>query len=295
MAILLAGDGNLRNVMATVAGLKQSFQGSIHFVLNDIDRQVMARNVLFLYILWKYKGEEKATQQLTQIWYSVKIGEEETTMVEECLVELLSLPDDTNMLCGGRVTMSAEQFSQLRPIFELWLSLLTGEKAMQKSPQEQLRLIYELAPATTPCRIDGRLNMWLLDQAVEDVRHEPDRPLWASEQVNNGNETLKLMVVCQVAGPVSVAEYYNNWDVFNQYLRAALLAHKCPESFHRDVSPKDVPKMSDVRNVSGMKMRNVLRELNTVCPFRYRINMRRVTKINAHRRALEWTLPESAD
>ncbi|XP_066283282.1 uncharacterized protein [Branchiostoma lanceolatum] len=489
MTILLVGVGNLRNAMATVAGLKPSFDGSVHFVLNDIDRQVLARNVFFLHFLWKYKGEDVA-QQLTQIWYSVKIAEEEATKAQECLMELLSLPEDTDTLCGSRVTVSAEQWVEIRPVFQLWLSLLTGEEAMQKSPQEQLQLTYELAkegvglylksiprrhrksakdwfkngillpesdprrkracrdnvtlaawnPAhdealwhprlptitkhmgkiaaginddampfsdwdylevkaqsygddllkmfshyidavvkkfadlfnqgrvschvildnclnvqanlpveiqfdriftsnisdyinypilletfrpllrkdnnkaviitefinwamcfpeeATPPQLDVPLIMSLFKQAIEDLRHEPDRPDWAQGQPGMFSGQAGLMTMMPIflsAGLASVAEYFDNWGVFNQYLRAALLVHKWPESSHPVFSTKDVPKMSEVRNVSGMKMRNFLKELNTVCPFRHRVNARRVTKLHGHRRMLEWTLPKSAD
>ncbi|XP_019647768.1 PREDICTED: uncharacterized protein LOC109488060 [Branchiostoma belcheri] len=479
MAILLAGVGNLRNVMTTVAGLKPSFEGSIHFVLNDSNSQVLARNVLFLHILWKYQGEEKVAKNLTQIWYSVKITEEEATMAQECLAELLSLPDDTNTLCGGRVTISAEHWVKIRPVFHLWLSLLTGERNMQKSPQEQLQLTYEMAregvrlylrniprrhresaenwfktgillsksdprrkracrdnatlaawnpahdavlrtdqrlPAVaqhvgeiaaginddampfsdwdylevkaqnpgkdlmkmyshyiddverkfaglfnqgrvschvilddclnvqghlpvevqfdriftsnisdyinypvlleklrpllrkdnpksviitefinwsmyfpgevTPPQHDPPLTMQLFSSAVEDLRHEPDRPDWVSGRAD-------MMTILLGTGLASAADYFDNWGVFKHYLRAALLAHKCPESSYTVLSPKDVPKMSEVRSVSGMKMRNFLKELNTVCPFRNRVNVRRVTKLHGHRSVLEWTLPES--
>ncbi|CAH1233514.1 CBFA2T2 [Branchiostoma lanceolatum] len=481
MAVLLAGVGNLRNVMATVAGLKPSFDGSVHFVLNDNDRQVLARNVFFLHFLWKYKGEEKVAQQLTQIWYSVKIAEEEATMAQESLTELLSLPGGTDTLCGGRVTMSAEQYSQIRPVFELWLSLLTGEMMLQMTPQEQHQLAYQkneqgvtnfydsiprrhqasaedwfnngiLLPksdarrkrachdnvtlaAWTPRLLHGEMptrhhavtaqyvgdiaaginngvsfsewdylevkakyhqknllkmyshyiadvisrfaemfdkghvschviladclslqahlpdntvrfdriftsnvsdyinypvlletlrpllrntksviitesinwtlyfpaeevipplehnmSLWqdLFHHAIEDLRHEPDRPGWAKGQAD-------LYTTLNNASNTSIVEYLDNGDLFNQYLRAALLAHKCPGSSHPVFSTKDVPKMSEVRNVSGMKMRNFLTELNTVCPSRYRINARRVNLLNGHERMLEWTLPESDD
>ncbi|CAH1233515.1 SLC18A2 [Branchiostoma lanceolatum] len=442
MAVLLAGVGNLRNVMATVAGLKQPFDGSVHFVLNDNDRQVLARNVFFLHFLWKYKGEENVAQQLTQIWYSVKIAEEEATMAQESLTELLSLPGGTDTLCGDRVTMSAEQFSQIRPVFELWLSLLTGEKVLQMTPQEQLRLTYQipsaadgvdmflhcipkrhrsaandwftrgiLLPRSDPRRKrafrdnltlaawtpdvtplyravqmlqgipismtaqyvgeiaaaindDGvpfsewdylevkakyhqhdllkmyshymfnvsdyinypvlletlrpllrkensksviitesinwtlyfpteevippflrNMSLWkdLFQHAIEDLRHEPDRPGWAKGEADQ-QSTLRN------ATNTSIVEYLDNWELFNQYLRAALLVHKCPEFSHPVFSTKDVPKMSEVRNVSGMKMRDFLQELNTVCPFRHRINARRVNLLNGHERMLEFAV-----
>ncbi|KAI8488596.1 hypothetical protein Bbelb_336250 [Branchiostoma belcheri] len=142
MAILLAGVGNLRNVMATVAGLEQSFKGNVHFALNDSDPQITARNVLFLSFLWKYRDHEEVARKLTQIWYSVKIAEEEALMVQECLRELLSLPEYTDKLCGGTVTMAAEQVAQIRPVLKLWLSLLSGERTLQATPQEHLHCTY---------------------------------------------------------------------------------------------------------------------------------------------------------
>eukprot|EP00058_Branchiostoma_floridae_P009848 XP_002595336.1 hypothetical protein BRAFLDRAFT_87573 [Branchiostoma floridae] len=475
MAVLLAGVGNLRNVMATVAGLKQSFRGGIHFSLNDTDPQVTARNVFFLYFLWKYREGEGVARKLTQIWYSVKIAEEEAMMAQDCLRELLLLPGDTSTLCDGTVTMAAEQVTQIRPVFQLWLSLLSGERTLKMTPQEQLRRTYQrsadgvdniirsiptrhrasaddwfktgiLLPKSDPRRkfasrdnftlaawnpahnenfspmlqfptcsdevgeiaaginddgmpfaewdylqvkakseSDNLLTMYshyiedvvkkfadilnrgrlsfhvilsdclslnahlpvdvkfdriftsnladyvsfpvLLDtyrpllrtsnnrsviiteflnfplyfpeataadadpflviplfkKAADDLRHEPD---WTKRDLTD---------MVSNTGATSIIEYFNNWDAFTQYLRAALLTHKCPESSHPDLSRKDVPKMSEVTSSCGMKMRNFLRELNTVWPFRHRINVRRVNPLNGHERVLEWTLPDSTE
>ncbi|CAH1271020.1 Hypp4532 [Branchiostoma lanceolatum] len=475
MAVLLAGVGNLRNVMATVAGLKPSYKGNILFALNDSDPQVTARNVFFLHFLWKYKDDEGISRKLTQIWYSVKIGEEDAIMAEVCLRELLSLPDDTGTLCDGTITMAAEQVAQIRPVFQLWLSLLTGERTLQMTPQEQLRRTYQLnadgvdkimwsiptrhrasaddwfktgilLPQSDPRRKCARrdnftlaawnhahgmglsslvvfpacsdevgeiapaginddgmpfaewdylqvketsrsdnllilysryiedivrrftdmfkqgrlifqvilsdclslakhlpgnirfdriftsnladyvsypvlldtyrplvrkdnnksviitefLNMGLyfpevtatdigpflliplLKDATEDLRHEPD---WTGRDLTN---------MVYNTGATSIIEYFDTWGSFTQYLRAALFAHKCPASSHPVLKRKDVPKMSEVNNSCGMKMRNFLRELNTVWPFRHRVNVRRVSLLNGHERVLEWALQDSA-
>ncbi|XP_019614683.1 PREDICTED: uncharacterized protein LOC109462571 [Branchiostoma belcheri] len=285
MAVLLAGVGNLRNVMATVAGLKKSFNGSIRFAQNDSDPQIMARNVFFLSFLWKYRQDGEVARKLTQIWYSVKIAEEEAVMAQECLRELLLLTEDSGTLCGGRLTMAADQVPQIRTVFELWLSLLSGERRLQTTPQEQLRRIYQRNADATA--VFGTCNPFsvlpLYENATKDLQNEPD---WTNHR-NREEIVFK-------SGATAIIEYFDNWDAFTQYLRAALLAHRCPESSHPVLTRKDVPKMSEVSNNSGMKMRNFLRELNTVLPFRYRINVRRVNLRSGHKRALEWTLADSS-
>ena len=53
--ILVLGVGDLRNVVLTCASLPEKFTNKIKFTLNDSDRCVLARLVLFLYMLIKCK------------------------------------------------------------------------------------------------------------------------------------------------------------------------------------------------------------------------------------------------
>ena len=55
LKLLVLGVGDLRNVVLTCASLPESFQGKVEFTLNDSDKCVLARLVLFLYMMIKCK------------------------------------------------------------------------------------------------------------------------------------------------------------------------------------------------------------------------------------------------
>lgn len=55
MNVLVLGVGDLRNIVLTCASLPESFKNKVLFTLNDIDRCVLARLVLLLYMIVKCK------------------------------------------------------------------------------------------------------------------------------------------------------------------------------------------------------------------------------------------------
>ena len=55
MSVLVLGVGDLRNIVLTCASLPESFRSKVKFTLNDIDRCVLARLVLLLYMIVKCK------------------------------------------------------------------------------------------------------------------------------------------------------------------------------------------------------------------------------------------------
>src|SRR6218665_21528 len=82
MDILILGLGDVRHVMATVAGLSQRPPSSfgevkeMHFHLNDIDQDVIARDIILLEIMNKLNPESKSDVEfLWSVWYNAFIVE----------------------------------------------------------------------------------------------------------------------------------------------------------------------------------------------------------------------------
>ena len=93
----------------------------------------------------------------------------------------------------------------------------------------------------------------------------------------------------------ALIEYLNTTREFNMFLRASLLT-----SFSHDelVSFKRKHKLPSVKSLVkslGLHVRNFIRNENTVLPFRWALNCRRVTMLRGYERALEWKLPSAAE
>ncbi|XP_078609332.1 uncharacterized protein LOC144880774 [Branchiostoma floridae x Branchiostoma japonicum] len=142
--LLLLGTGSMRHVVLTAAELPAEFKGNLNFVLNDNDYQVMARNVLMLYALWRYGDKEDVAMDITQIWYSILISKEQTEMVRICLEDLLNVAcddDEAVVLCTGLITVSSGHFATLKKMWKTWLKLL-NEPGTRKSMTKEFQTIY---------------------------------------------------------------------------------------------------------------------------------------------------------
>ena len=99
----------------------------------------------------------------------------------------------------------------------------------------------------------------------------------------------------QLTGMSALIEYLNTTREFNMFLRASLLT-----SFSQDelVSFKRKHKLPSVKSLVkslGLHLRDFIRNENTVLPFRWALNCRRVTMLRGYERALEWKLPSAAE
>ncbi|XP_038047619.1 uncharacterized protein LOC119721694 [Patiria miniata] len=80
-------------------------------------------------------------------------------------------------------------------------------------------------------------------------------------------------------------EYYNNTHWFLAFLRTEIMAGGVgiPVMDH-------VPKLSEVMQYEGLRMRDFRKERNRLVPFQYRVNARRITMLRGHERNVEWCL-----
>ncbi|EEP78509.1 predicted protein [Uncinocarpus reesii 1704] len=88
--LLFAASGDLRNLMKTVAALPESYTGTLNVTFNDLDFDIVARNVVFLLTALTLPTE-KATPIILHLWYSALIPAEILTILDK---EVLPLIDD---------------------------------------------------------------------------------------------------------------------------------------------------------------------------------------------------------
>ncbi|XP_038053967.1 uncharacterized protein LOC119726381 [Patiria miniata] len=122
--VLSAGCGDLCNTVLTAASLPNKYQGKLHVTLNDLDLFVMARNVLFLFMLVRFAETEDIASSLTTIWYSLHISKREYDLIKTSLAELIrmsarQLHDATK----GLVSVLDEELGYLRQVWKGWQSL----------------------------------------------------------------------------------------------------------------------------------------------------------------------------
>ncbi|XP_033630000.1 uncharacterized protein LOC117292171 [Asterias rubens] len=122
--VLSTGCGNLRNTILTAASLPAEYQGKLHITLNDVEPSVMARNVLFLFILIREEGEEGLASSLATIWYSLHISKKDYKLLQRSLQDLLKInAERLQELVGGLVIISNADLDKIRDIWKLWYSL----------------------------------------------------------------------------------------------------------------------------------------------------------------------------
>ncbi|XP_068724453.1 uncharacterized protein [Montipora capricornis] len=93
-----------------------------------------------------------------------------------------------------------------------------------------------------------------------------------------------------LAGQPALVEYQNLTSEFMMFLRASLLT-SCPDkeiaAFKRK---KRIPSVKSLASSMGLQIRDFIKNENTVVPFRWALNCRRVVMLRGDERALEWKL-----
>ncbi|XP_071801502.1 uncharacterized protein [Asterias amurensis] len=122
--ILSAGCGDLCNTVLTIASLPARYQGNLYITLNDFDPFVMARNVLFLFMLVRFADTEGIESSLTTIWYSVHITKKEYDLIKTSLDELVQMtPQSLTEVTQGLVKVQDEDLAVMSQVWDKWRSL----------------------------------------------------------------------------------------------------------------------------------------------------------------------------
>ena len=92
------------------------------------------------------------------------------------------------------------------------------------------------------------------------------------------------------SGLSTVVEYLNFTDQFNMILRASLLASCTDKELASFRRKKRIPSVKSLVSLLGLHLRDFIRNENTVFPFKWALNCRRVVMLRGYERALEWKL-----
>ena len=93
----------------------------------------------------------------------------------------------------------------------------------------------------------------------------------------------------------ALIEYLNTTREFNMFLRASLLTSFSQDEFVSFKRKNKLPSVKSLVKSLGLHLRDFIRNENTVLPFRWALNCRRVTMLRGYERALEWKLPSAAE
>lgn len=63
----------MRNVVQIVAILPDAYDGTLLLAINDLDLDIVARNLIMLHLALHIEGLEQAVQSIIHIWYSASI------------------------------------------------------------------------------------------------------------------------------------------------------------------------------------------------------------------------------
>ena len=92
------------------------------------------------------------------------------------------------------------------------------------------------------------------------------------------------------SGMSAVVEYFKITSEFLMFLRASLLISSTDKDLASIKRKKKIPYVKSLAGSLGLRLRDFTRNKNTVCPFKWALNCRRVTMLTGFERTLEWKL-----
>ena len=93
-----------------------------------------------------------------------------------------------------------------------------------------------------------------------------------------------------LSGLSTVVEYLNLTDKFFMFLRASLLVSHSDNELASFERKKKIPSVKSLVGSLGLHLRDFIRNENTVSPFKWALNCRRVVMLRGYERALEWKI-----
>ncbi|KAJ7337091.1 hypothetical protein OS493_009943 [Desmophyllum pertusum] len=119
--------------------------------------------------------------------------------------------------------------------------------------------------------------------------------LWGIDDlINRALKDTRNPELVNSSGMSAVAEYFNITSEFLVFLRASLLASNTDRDLASFKRKEKIPSLKSLVGSLGLHLRDFMRNDNTVFPFRWGLNCRRVTMLRGFERTLEWKLPSTA-
>ncbi|PWY93925.1 hypothetical protein BO94DRAFT_313736 [Aspergillus sclerotioniger CBS 115572] len=82
LRILFAASGDLRNLVETIARLSNSYSHSLEATINDQDFDVVARNIIILFLALTMENVDEAIDCIIHLWYSAFVRESDIYILQ---------------------------------------------------------------------------------------------------------------------------------------------------------------------------------------------------------------------
>ena len=116
-------------------------------------------------------------------------------------------------------------------------------------------------------------QLWGIDDHIRKALHDTQNPELANS-----------------SGMSAVVEYFNITSEFLMFLRASLLTSSTDKDLTSLKRKNKMPSVKSLVGSLGLHLRDFTRNQNTVSPFKWALNCRRVTMLRGFERTLEWKL-----
>ncbi|KAI0114102.1 hypothetical protein GGR51DRAFT_505493 [Nemania sp. FL0031] len=83
--LLFAASGDLRNVVLSVADLPPDYRSPLTIIINDLEFDIVARNLIFLLIMFIEENPNTAAEAMLHVWYSTLVTEPCYNLLQERL------------------------------------------------------------------------------------------------------------------------------------------------------------------------------------------------------------------
>lgn len=143
--LLFPASGDLRNVIMTILGLPQQYQGSCCVTINDKDFQVVARNIIILLIAHRL-DPDTAVPLIIHIWYSAFIPAVMLQILQSIILPMIApVIDDMKDKADGSLHWAMFKFRnrelRLTLTKEQWMLLPTYFKVPEGLSREEAQKI----------------------------------------------------------------------------------------------------------------------------------------------------------
>ncbi|KAG8909212.1 hypothetical protein FRC01_007073, partial [Tulasnella sp. 417] len=161
-SLCFAASGDLRNVIKTVNGLPQDYQGQLTLVINDSNPHVAVRNLLLLRMLLDPEAlsEEFTAEVVLHTLYSARLTPSQASFVQAWMNPIHAMDDGSSDLFDGQLEFGSQCcLGWLYPRKVASLLKLISNASYKTSQAEENRLNVMLSPQ----RIDYRERyLWTL-------------------------------------------------------------------------------------------------------------------------------------
>ena len=130
---------------------------------------------------------------------------------------------------------------------------------------------------------------WVRDFMPEVIHDLPQR--WGMDDLRcKALRDTQDLELAKLSGMSALVEYFNISSEFLMFLHASLLISSTDKDLASLKRKNKIPSVKSLAGSLGLYHRDFTRNENTVCPFKWALNCRRVTMLRGFERTLEWKL-----